>query len=191
MIAFLSGSVRHIGEKFIILETNGVGYQVGVLSSALHDAQIGSPMELFTYLVVRENLMELYGFRTAEEIEFFKKLLAITTIGPKTALGIMAIAPMSELKEHIAQGDPKALQGYPGIGKKTAERLIMELKHLFGMPKHSNSVKTTATVVHDLEALISLGYSRQVARAALTKVSKKLATTEERVHAALKILGAS
>lgn len=187
MIAYLSGNIRAITDKTIILETQGVGYQVGVLASLLSTLSTGARIELFTYMVVRENLMELYGFRTIEEVEFFKKLLGITTIGPRTALGIMGIGSLQELQDHIAKGDPKTLQGYPGIGKKTAERLILELKHIFS----PSEKKSTTTHQHDVDALTSLGYSRSVARSALAKVAKSITGTEERVQAALKILGSS
>ncbi len=184
MIAYLSGTIRYKSDKHLIVETHGVGYAVGVAKPLAELTAVGETIELFTHLVVRENLMELYGFRTTDELNFFKTLLKVKSIGPKTALGIMAIAPITELQAKISRGDPKAFEQYPGIGKKTAERLVLELKHTF-----PNAKKSGSAGADELETLVNLGYSSGEARNALEQVPKKLKNAEERVRAALKVLG--
>ncbi|MFA6908392.1 MAG: Holliday junction branch migration protein RuvA [Patescibacteria group bacterium] len=187
MIAHLSGVIRHISDKRIILDTQGVGYQVCVLPSLIEEYAVGDRLDIFTHLNVREDLMELFGFLTVEELEIFKKLLHVTTVGPKTAMSILSKSSVEKLIELITAGDAGALEEVPGIGKKTAERLVIELKAAF--EKKERGKKKAQPTAEDVNALVALGYTIQQARSALTEVGGTVKDVDQRVRAALKILG--
>lgn len=184
MIAFLSGVVRYIDDTRLIIETGGVGYSVAVKKSLAASVQTGSRVEVFTHLVSREDAMDLYGFQTHEELEIFRRLLSVTSVGPKTALGILNKVSLGELTGMIIHGDTQALQGIPGIGKKTSERLVLELQQVFGKKPQERQRPNT----EEIEALVSLGYSSIQARDALAKVPRSIKGVDARVKAALKTL---
>ena len=190
MIAHLQGTILEKSLGFLILDVRGVGYRVAI-SSHTHDLlakeQIGAPISLFTHLAVRENAMDLYGFLNQEELSFFEMLIAISGIGPKGALAILSLATPETLRQSIAQGDSTYLTKVSGIGKKTAEKVMLELKDKIGKldPSGSDLREETDAV----EALKSLGYSVAEARDVLKKVGVEVEGTGERVKAALKFLG--
>lgn len=184
MIAYLSGVIRHKGEGYLIVEANGVGYRVVVSTAVCNKSESNASIELFTHLEMRENLMELYGFITIEEVEIFKKLLTVTSIGPKTAMSILEKVSIQQLKEAIAHGDSSALEQIKGIGKKTSERLVLELRSIFQKDK----TKKPAENSEEVDALVALGYSSSEARTALAKVPKNVKDDDARMKAALKNL---
>ncbi len=189
MIAKLTGTVSHRGSGFVVLDAGPVGYKVFVKNATMEEiVKAGTqPVTLLTYLAVKENGMDLYGFLHRETMEFFELLLTVTGIGPKSALAILNIAPVPTLQSAIASGDPSQLTKTTGIGTKRAERIVMELKDKLEVGAGELAVHQDASDV--LEALKALGYSQKEARDALQKLPKTGGTAEEKIKQALKTLG--
>lgn len=188
MIRKLTGIVTDVDLGSVILDVNGVGYWLRVsnttLSNLTHSAE--SEITLFTYLAVRENSMDLYGFMTKEDLQFFELLLGISGIGPKSALGILDCAPVETIKEGVAGGDAVYLSKISGISKKVSEKIILQLKDKIGsMESQSKNNNTNGGMA--IEALVQLGYSERDARETIQKISKDL-STEDMIKEALKNL---
>ncbi|MCU0660148.1 MAG: Holliday junction branch migration protein RuvA [Candidatus Pacebacteria bacterium] len=188
MISYLDGTIRLRTDKYLIIDVGGIGYKVYTIPETLTRSKNNDRGTFFTYLAVRENAMELYGFDSLEELSFFEMLLDVSGIGPKGALGIVAVGSVASLKKAIASGDTSYLTKVSGIGKKTAEKIIIELRDKLTEHKDASGV-ITRTETDALEALRSLGYSQQEARDALKEVSSEITDTSARVKEALKILG--
>lgn len=190
MIAQLQGKIVHTELRYIILNVGGVGYKVFTTADIINKL---SPEErdnvlLWTYLAVREGALDLYGFLSQKELTFFELLITISGIGPKTALGILNLASVHTLETAIATGDTTHLVKISGVGKKVAEKIVMELKDKVDIetPDEGGHMKNESDA---LEALKSLGYSHSEAREALKEVDKGIKETGARVKAALKLLG--
>jgi holliday junction DNA helicase RuvA len=190
MISHLRGSVLHLDLKHAYIDVGGIGYKVSVSPSTLehlsHNLELA---HLWTYLAVREDALDLYGFVSKEELEFFELLLTISGIGPKSALAILNTASVETIKDAIYEEDPSYLTKVSGIGKKNAEKIVRELQDKIGIKGESSAVgaskqKESALAV---EALIALGYSTDDAREAIKKVDKG-ASTQDQVKQALKHL---
>lgn len=189
MIAYLEGEVIHATDKFIILNTGNVGYKVSVTGETLLDCPEGSTASLFIYTAVRENSIDLFGFKSSKELSFFELLLDVSGIGPRSALGIIALAPIDTIKRAIATGDVSYLNKVSGIGRKTAEKIIIELRDKLQNYKEDTDTPSTLREEGDiLEALKSLGYSQNEAREALKQVSPTFDTTNTRIKEALRLL---
>lgn len=188
MISHLTGTVLSRTDKYLIIDVAGVGYKVHATPDTLSKMTASNQASLFTYMAVRETAMELYGFTSADELSFFEMLLDVSGIGPKGALAIVAVGSIANLKSAIASGDTSYLNKVSGIGKKTAEKIIIELRDKLAEHKdaHGASTKSEGDA---LEALRSLGYSQQEARDALKEVASEVTDTSARVKEALKILG--
>ncbi|OHA88159.1 MAG: Holliday junction DNA helicase RuvA [Candidatus Zambryskibacteria bacterium RIFCSPHIGHO2_01_FULL_43_27] len=186
MISHLSGTILHKNEGNLTLDVNGVGYKISVTGTTLENLK-GVSAELWTHLAVRENAQDLYGFQTYEELEFFELLISISGIGPKTALGILNVATLETLKQAVLHGNTAHLIKVGGIGKKNAEKIVMELSGKLGDSerKDGGELREEEDV---LEALTSLGYSQKEARDAIQSVKKDVVGTSEKVKQALKIL---
>lgn len=185
MISYLSGKIIFKKEKFIILDVGGVGYKVFLSKKTFSKIpEIGTNLKVFCFLDVKENSLNLYGFLDAGELEFFEVLDGIRGVGPKAALEISSLGPLEKIKEKILSHDEKIFEGIPGIGRKKAMTIILELS---GKIKNLSKEKSPATDEAE-EALVNLGFSRQKAKEALKVISKEK-KTEERVKEALKILG--
>jgi len=190
MLAYLKGIILKKGRGFVILETNSVGYQVFITAPMYADLNAGQKAELYIHHHIKEDAQDLYGFKDFNELEFFKLLISISGVGPKSALGVLAMSSVAEIKTSIAQGDPSMLNKVSGIGKKTAERIVLELKNKIdnlapaeqGLAEASNMNANS----DEIDALISLGYSLQQAREALNNVDKKITDSSNRIRAALK-----
>ncbi len=128
MFYYVSGTVVHIAPYLAVIDCGGVGYACRTTNVTLGALAVGKPGKLYTYLNVREDAMELYGFATEEELKCFEMLLGVSGVGPKAALSILSSAPPERLAMAIITGDEKALTAAPGIGKKIAQRIILELK---------------------------------------------------------------
>ncbi len=187
MIASLKGKIKLKRGNFVILEVSGIGYKVFVLPQILDDLKEGKETTLYIHHYVREDTEALYGFLTLEEVEFFEMLTAVSGVGPKAGLGIMSIAHVKVLKKAISQGDDSFLTRVSGVGKKTAERVILELKSKIGLPFEGK--KVPQNLEDAFEALVGLGYSRKEAESALSKISPNTRETSEQVREALKIMG--
>ncbi len=175
------------GEKFVVVRAGDIGYKVFAGADTLAKMpQIGGGVKFWIHDHVREDARELYGFLHYAELELFEMLIAISGIGPKGALGILNIAPVDTLKKAIAAGDTSYLTRVSGIGKKIAEKVILELREKMA----GRGVSVTAPELKDeadaLDALVSLGYSPREAREALSGVPAEGANLERRVKEALK-----
>ncbi len=191
MISHLKGKIILKKEKFIIISTGNVGYKVFVISSF---GEVGEEIELFTYLNVREDLLALYGFAEYKELELFELLISISGIGPKAGMGILALADPEIIKIAIAKGDSSILTRVSGIGKKTAERVILELKNKFTVSDVENMEEKTKEIGNHsdaLDALVSLGYTANDAKKALANISPEIKDVGEKIKKALKELGRS
>jgi Holliday junction DNA helicase RuvA len=168
----------------LVLDVNGVGYLVHATPSVLRRADSGGELAVETYLVVREDALQLYGFADAEERQLFEQLLGVSGVGPKVALAIVSGSPPAELRRAIALDDTARFEAIPGIGKKTAQRVVLELKEkLGGLEPVALGAPKPHLVARD--ALVELGYSVADAEAALASVDPEL-PPEERVRLALK-----
>lgn len=175
MIASLSGSLIHKSPTEVTVQVQGVGYAVHIPLSTFETlGETGSMISLLTYLHVREDALQLYGFATMEEREMFRLLISVSGIGPKMALGILSGTPVAHLKQHIVSGRVDALIAIPGIGKKLAERLVVELREKISKQEAGPSAGTkpadpTAHLQSEaILALTSLGYTRGNAEKAVT-----------------------
>jgi Holliday junction DNA helicase RuvA len=186
MISYLSGTVTEKSERSAIMDVGGVGYRVFAMDDTLRRLKIGARAKLFTHHVVREDAQELYGFLETDDLKLFELLLGVPGIGPKTALNILNVATPATLRRSITSGETAYLTKISGIGKKTAEKIILELREKLGASEEGTGLKEE---VDALEALKSLGYSHIEARDALKGVPKDVVGTSERVKQALKLLG--
>ena len=186
MIGSIKGKIILKTEKFLIVETGGVGYKISVSPDIVSKAKkIGEEIFLFIHTHVREDTLDLYGFLERQELEFFEMLINVSGIGPRSALAILGIVSIETLRKAIGTGDTSYLTKISGIGKKTAEKIIIELRDKIGEEKGGSSLQGELDA---LEALKSLGYSQSEAREALKKVSPDT-NTNTKIREALKILG--
>jgi Holliday junction DNA helicase RuvA len=195
VIASLDGIVNAVFADSMIVEVGGIGYRVFAAPSVLTAAGVGERIKVFTHHVIREDLQALYGFRNPEELGFFGLLLTVTGVGPKVALGIVGSRPIGDLQLAILSDDLALLTAVPGVGKKLAARVVLELKEKVaaagvaaGFAAGAGGGAGESEVV---AALLALGYSvgeaRQASREALTDLGVG-AGLEERVKAALRTL---
>ena len=186
MIGSIKGKIILKTEKFLVVETNGVGYKISVSPYALSKTKkIGEEIFLFIHTHVRENILDLYGFLDRQELEFFEMLINVSGIGPKGALTILGVTSIKTLRKAISAGDTSYLTKISGIGRKTAEKIVIELRDKMGDEKSSDSLQGELDA---LEALKSLGYSQYEAREALKKVPLEI-SINEKIRYGLKILG--
>lgn len=192
MIALLRGRFVSRDGMDVVIDCGGVGYVAGVPLStidALPDP--GAEITLLTIMVVREDAIQLYGFGTVAERQAFQMLTSITGIGPRTALGILSSSSLADLRLKIVKGDSVGLQRLPGIGKKTAERIVLELREkiIAIVPAQTADAQDAAAVPPAIDeviaALISLGYSRPTAEKAVRTV---MAANPEATHSSEKLL---
>lgn len=185
MIALVRGEVVARGADHVIVDVRGVGYKVFVPRHPAADS-----VTLHTHQVVREDAQQLYGFETREELALFEMLIGVSGVGPKAAMSILSVARPAQIASAIAGGDVAMLSKAPGVGKKTAERLIVDLK---GKVARSGTAREAAAMPLDDEAaaaLQALGYTASEALAALRSgPAAGAASTEERVTAALRAAG--
>ena len=163
MIALISGKVAVRRGDHVVVDCGGVGYRLAVSAETLkHVPAVGRDVLLHTHLIVRDDALALYGFATEEERELFLMLLGVQAVGPKVALAVLSGAPPRELLTVVAAGDAARLQAAPGVGKRTAERIIVELREKVGATLPEDSITVTrsddpATLAR--EALLGLGYN--------------------------------
>ncbi|OIO29333.1 Holliday junction DNA helicase RuvA [Candidatus Nomurabacteria bacterium CG1_02_31_12] len=189
MIGSIKGKIILKTDKFIIVETTGVGYKINISPDTLSKfKKKDEEVFLWTHTHVREDILDLYGFLNREELEFFEMLINVSGIGPKGALSVLGVASIETLKRAISTSDTAYLTKVSGIGKKTAEKIIIELRDKM---QNKTGEKMTDASLRDeldaLEALKSLGYSQNEAREALKNVSSD-ANTNIKIREALKLL---
>ncbi len=197
MIALLRGTLAYKSIDHVIIDVSGVGYRLFIPLSTFYALPETGEISLYTHTHVREDALLLYGFLTLEEKELFVTLIGISGIGPKLAVNILSHSPVADLKNAIATSDVKRLSGLPGIGKKTAERLVLELKDKIEPVAASTGTQTSSAgspsakdLINDvISALVNLGYKENQARKVLENM--ELAPDvpmEEALKGALKVL---
>jgi len=190
MIAYLQGKIIVKNSHYLILEVGGVGYQIFAGENFLASLKIGQEKEIYLHHRVREDVSDLYGFNTLEELDLFELLISVSGVGPKSAVAVISLATPDDIKEAIIRGDASLLTKVSGIGKKTAERLVLELKNKVAHISGGLNLSGGETGMGDeLDALMSLGYSIIQARDALNSVEPSITSSAGRVKAALKQLG--
>jgi len=178
MISRISGRVIRKGGSWLIIETGGLGYRIFAGPAVILSAKVGEPLTLWTHEQQREDGREFYGFAEAEELELFWRLITVSGVGPKMGLAIVGASNVQAVKKWIDGGEVGALSEIRGVGKKTAQKIVLELR---GKLAEAGSGGDEAA-----DALVGLGYSREEARHALTGME---GTAEERIRSALKRLG--
>jgi len=192
MIAYLRGQVRYKSnqlkkDNFCVVDVNGVGYKVSCPDNFLNKLVIGAEAELYIYTQVAETALDLYGFETREELEFFELLLTISGIGPRSALDILKKAKLGDLVKAVETGNHEVLAKVSGIGPKTAEKVVIGLKDKLNGGFSTSNEKWNNDFGDALEALMSLGYSSFDARTALSQTNS--IDAGDKIKEALKILG--
>ncbi|MFH1759027.1 MAG: Holliday junction branch migration protein RuvA [Patescibacteria group bacterium] len=189
MIYSLSGRLVAKRENFAVVDVGGVHYRVFV-SPRTHQAlpDRGEELSIFTYLNVKEDALDLFGFLSEYDRNFFTQLVSVSGVGPRTALGVMAVAPTEQLVAAIIESKADLLTRASGIGKKTAERVVLELKTKLAGLGSGEIVKGMESDVELEEALVSLGYSRLQARRTIEAIGEKETRLEDRLKQALKIV---
>lgn len=191
MIAFLRGKITAKPVGSVVLDVRDVGYEIFVGENFHNDLKIGGEAEIYIHHHVREEASDLYGFKAINDLEIFALLLSVSGVGPKSALGVLSIASASDVAQAILRGDPDLLTRVAGIGKKTAERIVLELKNkvLRSAAAQADAGREMPAYGGDeIDALISLGYSLSEARNALGALPANLKNSGERVKAALKAM---
>ncbi len=192
MISFLSGKILNKGKGFIILLAGDLGYKIFVSPVLCASLDIGQTAELYAHQYVREDALDLFGFKNMEELEMFELLISLSGVGPKSALGVLSIASLDNIKDSISRGDPHLLTKVSGIGRKTAERIVLELREKVGnmesgIGNSGPGVKSNPRG-DEIDALMALGYSMQQARDALRLVDADIGDSGDRIREALKRL---
>ncbi|MCR5303589.1 MAG: Holliday junction branch migration protein RuvA [Lachnospiraceae bacterium] len=185
MFAHLKGRLCGVDEGSAVIEVNGVGFNVYMPAGELMSLENGAEMMVYTYTSVREDAIQLFGFLEKEELSLFKRLISVNGVGPKAGLSLLSALDADSLSFAIASGDHAAISKAPGIGKKTAERIILELKGKIELPAAIEGTDSSsgvavrgAAATEAVEALISLGYSQAVSARAveMAKASEDMDT---------------
>ncbi|TAK04095.1 Holliday junction branch migration protein RuvA [Patescibacteria group bacterium] len=179
MIALLKGVVAHRGNGFLIVEIAGVGYRVTMPEAAMNG--LSGEVTLFTHEAQRDDGRELFGFRTADELELFSRLICVSGVGPKSGQKIACVAPVDEVKKRIMTQDIAFLSSVQGIGKKTAQKIVLELSGVLA----EEGAEVAEGAEESVDALVGLGYSRKQAADALDGLE---GDTEGKIRQALKRL---
>mgnify|MGYP001591177641 CR=1 FL=1 len=187
MIGFLQGNLHYKDDKTAIVTTGGLGYVVYLPAHTLAQATLGAEITLWTHLAVREDALDLFGFTDREELTYFKLLIGISGIGPKSALAILSLAPPSTLRQAVLSGNNDYLTKVSGIGRKSAEKIIIELRDKLGALETSELMHASGD--NDLlDALSALGYQPRDIRNIIQKIPATADTTDKRIKEALKLL---
>ena len=190
MISCLQGRIILKKEKFIILNVNNIGYRIFLSKKTLNSiSKEVDLIKLFSFLYVRENILDLYGFLSWEERELFEFLIGISGVGPKAALEISSLGPLDKLKRAIQEGNGAIFEGILGIGRKKAKKILLELSGKIKEDEFLNKKQERATEDPAFGALVNLGFSKAAVKYALSKIPKEIENTEEKVKEILKIIG--
>lgn len=199
MLAFIKGELIHIGSDYIVVETGQIGYEIAVPQSVIVDIpRVGQEVKIHTYMNVREDAIKLFGFLTRDDLEVFKLLITVSGIGPKGACAILSVLTTDELKYAILADDSKTIAKAPGVGSKTAQKVIIELRDkmkvedLFTSNGNGNTIMSSVSndsVGEAVQALVVLGYTSTEATRAIRGInSDEEMSVEELIKGALKKL---
>lgn len=190
MLAYLKGKILSKSSNYLILETGNVGYKVFVPAHILLNTKTGQELALYVHSYVREDQFSLYGFMSQDELNLFEQLISVSGVGPKMALGILSETSVKHIRSAIAGGEAAIFTKVSGVGRKTAERLIVELREKIGAEDADKiNIKSSKEFSESLDALVALGYSAQEARDALKRVPADIADSGAIIKSALRVLG--
>ena len=194
MYSYIKGIIEEINLDHIVIDNNGIGYKINASANTIMKLQLGCECKIYTKLIVKEDDMSLCGFYDKEELRMFELLTSISKIGPKVGLGILSFASPKQIGAYILSEDIGKLSKAPGVGKKTAERIVLELKDKID----KNNVEFEATLLTSqpvvvsqdeaLDALVALGYSLQESKEAVQKCKKDGLNTEDIIKKSLSYL---
>jgi holliday junction DNA helicase RuvA len=190
MIRLIRGTVVARGKDYLLIDvggpTGGIGLKVSVPDPLAASATLQEPITLHTYLQVREDALNLYGFTSPEELQTFEQLLGVNSVGPKVALATLSVLNPESLRLAVANEEPGLIARVPGIGKRTAEKIVLELKDKLKLGTGLQALAQTVDAdVEVIEALIALGYSVVEAQRAVQRIPKDVTTIEDRLRLAL------
>ena len=190
MIAHIFGRLAEKFDNSVIVDVNGVGYELTITTPDFESVNLGDEIKFYTYHSIRENSEELYGFSSLTAKKLFEMLVSVNGVGPKAAISILSLAPPEEVRNAIANADTGFVSKASGVGKKSAERIIVDLRDKVGTPSRYGTATTFSKMEkfekdEALDALIALGFPLKEATVALEKVDINL-PTEERIRLALK-----
>lgn len=185
MIAYLKGTILEKGLTYVILENDGIGYKVFVVPEIL-EMKIGDSLAVYTYMKVAEDGQALFGLADFVTLQFFEMLITVSGVGPKVALAILSAAKVDAVKQAIMAQDAAIFTRISGVGMKTAEKIIVELKNKVGILETATGISASSSEVFD--ALLALGYNQREVRDVVGKLDNSL-TTQEQIRQALKVLG--
>ncbi len=196
MFYYLKGNVAHKDLNFLVIDIGGAGYKVYTSMTTLSRAESGKELKVYTYPHIREDIFDLYGFASEEELHTFEMLISVSGVGPKAALAILSFMPAQDFALAVIKGDVKKITGAPGIGKKIAERIVLELKDKINKDLKDagagevtyQGTAGTAVTEEAVNALMVLGYSALEAKGAVSNVDPSCANVEEIIRIALKHL---
>jgi len=190
MIAQIKGGVvLKENNSLVVITAGGVGYKLFVTDNLLSEISLGDLILLWTHLAVRENALNLYGFKEKTDLEFFEMIVNnISGIGPKKAIGILSVASVETIKRAVRAGDSSYLTKVAGIGQKNAEKIVLELRDKLSKMSENETEKNFSQDGDLLDAIVSLGYSQSQARTAIQKIPENMVGVNERIKEALKIL---
>lgn len=189
MLSFIFGKIiNKNNNKICVLTSSGVGYEVNLPPFLFLELKNNQEIELNVYLAVRENALELYGFKDLEQKDLFLKFLNVNGIGPKSALHLLSLGTVEEISSAIARGDVSYLTKVSGVGKKTAERIVVELKSKMGERGIGNGESEVGQLGEVVDALTSLGYSKDEARNVVRELKGENKKSEDLLKEALKLL---
>jgi len=185
MIGRIKGKVESLGVSRTVVDVNGIGYIVNSLPGYLSSLKLGGEARFWTYTAVRENDISLYGFEKEEELVMFEKLLSVSGIGPKSALGILSVAGIKNLEDAVISGNTAILTSISGVGKKTADKIVLELSGKISSSETSPELQEDLDV---LEALKSIGYKEAQVKNAMKDMKAGLSGANAKIKEALKLL---
>ena len=200
MYEFIKGTVQYVSPEYVVIENNGIGYQVTVPNPFFYSKDLGQDVIIYTYTYVREDILALYGFSTREEKLLFTKLLNVTGIGPKGALAILASGEPAQVVQAIENEDEAFLIKFPGVGKKTARQMILDLKgklpnilpdyfpDLFNPDEQEEGVPKQEEFEEAILALLALGYSEREVKKISPQLKTENLSTDQYIRKGLQLL---
>ena len=195
MFYYISGTLTHKDINFVVIDAGGVGYKLFASAKSIEPLLLNQPCKMFTYMYIREDAMDIFGFPSAEELSTFEMLIAVSGVGPKAALAVLSAMSAQELMTCVATGDHKSITKAQGIGPKMAQRIVLELKDKVkniavdpiittsDLPHTDRTTETNA-----VNALLTLGYSAQDAQRAVTLAMESETKLENVIREALKLM---
>lgn len=189
MIGLLTGTIAFRNDPYLIIDVHGVGYKVLASPQVLVTSHLGDSVTLFIHTHVREDALDLFAFPSQQDLRVFDYLISVNGIGPKTAMGVFGVGSKEEIMGAIRKADVDFFTGVPRLGKKNAQKIIIELKNKLGSGEDLDLSEETEEEIEVINALVSMGFSEREARMAVKGIEENGKTVSERVKLALRQLG--